>query len=152
MTRYLAGRVLQIIVVLFIMSFVIYGLIGLMPGDPIDIMAASMPGATPEVIAKLRAIYGLDQPLLLRYGRWLLAAVTGDFGFSRTHSQPVLDVLAPALWQTCKLMLSSFLLSVIAALVLGVISALRPGGWVDTLIGLVAFAGISVPVFWLALL
>src|SRR5205085_6576189 len=78
MLSYLLRRLAQTLIVLLIMSFVIYGLIGLMPGDPIDIMAASMPGATPEVIAKLRAIYGLDQPLLLRYGRWLLAALTGD--------------------------------------------------------------------------
>ena len=53
------------------MSFVIYNLIGLMPGDPIDIMIASNPGATPEVVAALRKIYGLDQPLMYRYGHWL---------------------------------------------------------------------------------
>ena len=90
------------------MTFVIYSLIGLMPGDPIDVMIASNPGATPEVVAHLRAIYGLDQPLLLRYWHWLVAALHGDFGFSRTHSQPVMEVLLPALWQTCKLMLTSF--------------------------------------------
>ena len=65
------------------MSFVIYNLIGLMPGDPIDTMIASNPGATPEVVAHLRAIYGLDQPLLLRYWHWLLDALHGDFGYSR---------------------------------------------------------------------
>ena len=151
MTGFVLRRLAQTLIVLIIMSFVIYILIGLMPGDPIDIMAASMPGVTPEVVAKLKAIYGLDQPLLLRYWRWLLAILQGDFGFSRTHSQPVLEVLGPALWQTCKLMLSSFVLSVIAALILGVSSALRPGGLVDTAVGLFAFAGISVPVFWLAL-
>ena len=75
------------------MSFVIYSLIGLMPGDPIDVMISSNPGATPEVVAHLRAIYGLDQPILLRYWHWLVAAVQGDFGFSRTHAQPVLQVL-----------------------------------------------------------
>ena len=118
MTGFVLRRLAQTLIVLIIMSFVIYILIGLMPGDPIDIMAASMPGVTPEVVAKLKAIYGLDQPLLLRYWRWLLAISQGDFGFSRTHSQPVLEVLGPALWQTCKLMLSSFVLSVIAALIL----------------------------------
>ncbi|HYN39946.1 MAG TPA: ABC transporter permease [Rhodospirillales bacterium] len=152
MARYILGRLAQTMVVLLLMSFVIYGLLGLMPGDPIDIMAASMPGVTHDVIARLKSIYGLDQPLLVRYGRWLAAAVNGDFGYSRTHARPVLEVLAPALWQTCKLMLTSFFLSVIAALVLGVVSALRPGGWADTTISLFAFAGISVPVFWLALI
>ncbi len=107
------SRVAQTLIVLLVMSFVIYGLIGLMPGDPLDEMIASTPGATPEVIAHLRAIYGLDQPLMLRYWHWLLAALHGDFGFSRSHSQPVLEVLLPALWVTCKLMLTSFVLSVV---------------------------------------
>jgi ABC-type oligopeptide transport system ATPase subunit len=78
-------------------EFVIYSLIGLMPGDPIDLMIASNPGATPEVVAHLRAIYGLDQPILLRYAHWLAAALQGDFGFSRTHSQPVMDGAAAGL-------------------------------------------------------
>lgn len=152
MLGYLIRRLLQTLAVLLIMSFVIYGLMGLMPGDPVDIMAASMPGMTPEVMANLKAIYGLDQPLMVRYARWLMAALTGDFGFSRTHSRPVLEVLTPALLQTCKLMLASFFLSVVFSLILGVVSALRPGGWIDTFVGFFAFAGISVPVFWLALI
>lgn len=152
MRRFILRRLVQTLLVLLVMSFVIYGLIGLMPGDPLDVMIASNPGATPEVVARLRAIYGLDQPLMLRYAHWLLAALQGDLGFSRTHSQPVLVVLAPALWTTCKLMLISFVVSVILALALGIASALRPGGWLDSLISLGAFAGISVPVFWLALM
>ena len=151
MTRFILGRSLQALIVLLVMSFVIYSLIGLMPGDPIDVMISSNPGATPEVVAHLRAIYGLDQPILLRYWHWLAAALGGDFGFSRTHAQPVMEVLLPALAQTCKLMLASFVLSVVLAFALGVVAALRPGGLVDSAVSLFAFAGISVPVFWLAL-
>jgi len=151
MTRFILSRCVQAALVLLAMSFVIYSLIGLMPGDPIDIMISSNPGATPEVVAHLRAIYGLDQPILLRYAHWLAAAMQGDFGYSRTHAQPVMQVLAPALLQTAKLMLSSFVLSVALAFVLGIGAALRPGGVIDGIIGLFAFAGISVPVFWLAL-
>jgi peptide/nickel transport system permease protein len=114
-------------------------------------MLASSPGVTPEVAAHLRAIYGLDQPLLLRYWHWLIAASGGDFGFSRSHAQPALEVLAPALAETSKLMLSAFTLSVVLALGLGITASLRPGGAVDGAISLAAFAGISVPVFWLAL-
>jgi peptide/nickel transport system permease protein len=152
MTRYILRRVLQAMVVLLVMSLVIYSLIGLMPGDPLDIMIASSPGATPEVVAHLRALYGLDQPLMLRYWHWLIAALSGDFGYSRSHSQPVLEVLVPALAQTCKLMIVSFVVSVVLSFVLGIIAALKPGGWLDGVINLVAFAGISVPVFWLALM
>ena len=86
----------------------IYSLIGLMPGDPIDLMIAGNPGATPESSPICARSTALDQPLLLRYGHWLAAALQGDFGFSRTHAQPVLEVLRPALLQTCKLMLTSF--------------------------------------------
>ncbi len=151
MTRFILQRSLQALIVLLVMSFVIYSLIGLMPGDPIDVMIASDPGATPEVVAHLRAIYGLDQPITLRYWHWLVAAVQGDFGFSRTHAQPVLEVLLPALLQTCKLMIAAFVLSVVLAFLLGVAAALRPGGLLDSAVSLFAFAGISVPVFWLAL-
>ena len=152
MARFVIRRMLQAILVLLVMSFVIYSLIGLMPGDPIDVMIASNPGATPEVVKHLRAIYGLDQPLMLRYWHWLVAALQGDLGYSRVHSQPVLEVLGPALLQTCKLLLSSFVVSVVLAFVLGIIAALRPGGFADSLISLFAFAGISIPVFWLALM
>jgi peptide/nickel transport system permease protein len=151
MTRFIFRRVGQALIVLLVMSFVIYGLIGLMPGDPIDTMMAGNPGMTPEIAAQMRKIYGLDQPLVLRYAHWMADAARGDFGYSRTHSVPVLDVLGPALLQTCKLMLASFLLSVAIALVFGVAAALRPGGALDNTVSLFAFAGISVPVFWLAL-
>jgi peptide/nickel transport system permease protein len=152
MIRYLAGRLLQIIVVLFVMSFVIYGLIGLMPGDPIDIMAASTPGMTAETVARLKAAYGLDQPLVTRYWHWLSAALQLDFGYSRVHSQPAIDVILPALLQTVKLAGLSLAFSLALALVLGVASALKPGGWLDTIASLFAFAGISVPTFWLAII
>ena len=152
MTGYIIRRLLQVVGVLLVMSFVTYGSIGLMPGDPIDIMIASNPGMTPEVAQHLREIYGLDQPLMLRYFRWLAAVLSGDFGFSRVHSQPVLDVLLPALWRTVRLIGISFTISVVASFVLGVIAARRPGGVVDGAVSLFAFAGISVPVFWLALM
>ncbi|HST73890.1 MAG TPA: ABC transporter permease, partial [Acetobacteraceae bacterium] len=131
--------------------FIIYSLIGLMPGDPIDVMLSTMPNITPDQVAQLRHVYGLDQPLLLRYWHWLGAALRGDFGFSRLHAEPVLVVLGPALAQTCRLMLASFTLSVFLSVSLGVLAALRPGSARDSLIGFFAFAGISVPVFWLAL-
>lgn len=152
MARFLLRRFTQAALVLLVMSFVIYNLIGLMPGDPIDLLTSGNPGATPESIAALRAIYGLDQPLVLRYWHWLAAALQGDLGFSRVHSQPVLEVVMPALWQTCKLLVTSFVLSVLLSTTLGIVAALRPNGWLDNAIGLFAFAGISVPVFWLALM
>ena len=152
MIRFILRRVVQTLIVLLVMSFVIYSLIGLMPGDPIDIMIAANPNIAPDVAAALRKLHGLDQPLLLRYWRWLVSALQGDLGYSRTHSQPVLTMLLPALGQTCKLLISSFIISVILSFVLGILAARKPGGLVDGIISLAAFAGISVPVFWLALM
>ena len=139
-------------VVMLVMSFVIYALIGLMPGDPIDIMLNSNPGYTAEDVARLRAQYGLDQPLTVRYWHWLQAAAALDFGYSRTYSQPVLELMVPALIQTGKLVGLSFLLFSALALVLGVIAALNKGRWADRSINLLSFAGISIPVFFLALM
>jgi peptide/nickel transport system permease protein len=152
MLRFIASRLVQSAIVLLVMSFVIYGLIGLMPGDPIDIMVNSNPGYTAQDVVRLRAQYGLDQPLLLRYWNWLQAAATLDFGYSRTYSQPVLVIMVPALIQTGKLVGLSFLVFTALALTLGVIAALSQGSPADRVINLLSFAGISVPVFFLALM
>jgi len=152
MLAYIAQRLTESAVVLLIMSFVIYGLIGLMPGDPIDIMVSSDPNMTPEDAARLRALYGLDRPIFERYLSWLGAALQGDFGFSRLHRRPVLEVLLPRLGNTALLMGLAFLLAFALALPAGVAAALRPRGPADTAINLFAFAGISLPPFWLAIL
>lgn len=152
MLRTVASRLAQALLVLLLLSFATYMLIGMMPGDPIDLMIAGNPGVTPKMIANLRSIYGLDQPLALRYLHWLAAALTGDFGFSRLHARPVLEVLAPAMLTTAKLMLTSFVLSAAIAMGLGIAAALSPGRAADRTIGLFAFAGMSMPTFWLGLL
>jgi peptide/nickel transport system permease protein len=152
MLRHLIERLLEAALVLLVMSFVIYGLLGLMPGDPIDMMAAGDPNITSADLARLKALYGLDRPLLERYGRWLGAALTGEFGFSRSHARPVVEVLLPRLANTCLLMGVSFVLALALALPAGILAALRPRSWLDYGLNLVAFAGISLPSFWLALL
>ena len=152
MLRFVVQRLIEAALVLLIMSFVIYGLIGLMPGDPIDLMASNIPEITPEDVARLKAIYGLDQPLLERYGAWLAAALQGDFGYSRLHAAPTLEVLGPRLANTCILMGLSFVLALVVALPAGIAAAMRPRSWLDYGLNLFAFAGISLPSFWLALL
>lgn len=152
MSRYLAGRLVEILIVLLIMSFVVYGLIGLMPGDPIDLMISANPHMTTEDAARLRAVYGVDRPILERYLAWAGSALTGDFGYSRNFTRPVMEVLAPRLGNTVMLMGIAFLLSVAIALPLGVLAARNPRGRLDGAINLLCFAGISVPPFWLALM
>jgi peptide/nickel transport system permease protein len=151
MTRYAVRRLLQAVLVVFLMSFILYNLIGLMPGDPIDVMLEGNPSVTPEVMARMRALHGMDQPLLVRYWRWLMAALGGDLGYSNTHFRPVVAILGPALLQTVKLLVLTLIASVPLALLLGSIAARKPNGLADTVISFVALASISSPVFWLAL-
>ncbi len=152
MLGFLSVRILQSLLVLWVMSFLIYALIGLMPGDPIDLMITANPDFTSEDAARLKALYGLDQPLTVRYGNWLSAALSGDLGYSRLYSQPVLDVIGPRLANTAILVGSSLVLALLIAIPVGVIAAIRPYSALDYLVNLVCFAGISAPPFWLALL
>jgi len=152
MSRFIASRLLQSATTLLIMSFVIYALMGLMPGDPVDLMITADPKITAEDAARLRSLYGLDKPIAERYGNWLFAVVGGDLGHSRLYGKPVLVVMGPALVNTLTLLGLSFLLAHLIALPTGILAATRPYTSVDYGINLLAFAGISVPPFWLALL
>ena len=152
MTRFLLQRLAETAVVLLFMSFLIYGLIGLMPGDPIDLMISADPNLTPADAARLRALHGLDRPFAERYLAWLQAALEGDLGYSRQYSRPVLDIVGPRMANTLILVGLSFLASVALAFPLGLIAARRPYSAADNAVNLFCFAGISVPPFWLAIL
>ncbi|MCK6454160.1 MAG: ABC transporter permease [Alphaproteobacteria bacterium] len=152
MIRYLLDRLVQSAAVLLVMSLVIYALIGLMPGDPVDLMISADPKITSADAARLRALYGLDRPLVARYASWLQAALVGDFGYSRLYARPALDALWPALVSTTVLVGLSFLLALMIALPAGVWAARHPDGPADRTINVLCFAGISTPPFWLAIL
>jgi peptide/nickel transport system permease protein len=123
-----------------------------MPGDPIDLMVSADPSLTAADAARLRALYGLDQPLLERWAAWILSALSGDLGYSRLYAQPVMNVLGPRLGATLLLMGTSLVLGIAIAIPAGVAAAQRPGGWLDRGVDLLAFTAASVPSFWLALL
>jgi peptide/nickel transport system permease protein len=149
--RYTLSRLAQAIVVMLVMSFLLFVLIGLMPGDPIETMFEGNPALTPELVAQMRELYGLDQPVLLRYWHWLGAALSGDFGYSSLYSRPVTDVLGPAVLQTGKLILATLMVSVPLALLLGTLAARKPNGKLDSAVSLFSFAAISMPSFWMSL-
>src|SRR3546814_8691821 len=100
MLRYLAFRLLQTVLVLLLLSAATYGLLGLMPGDPIDLMVGADPRITTEDIARLKALQGLDRPIWERYLNWLAAALQGDLGYSRLYTRPVLDIVAERMPRT----------------------------------------------------
>jgi peptide/nickel transport system permease protein len=151
MIRFAATRLVEILAMLVLMSFVIYALIGLMPGDPIDLMRSADPRMSAADAARLKALYGLDQPLLLRYAGWAAQALAGDLGYSRLFAAPVWRALLPRLGNSLLLMGPSFLFAIAIALALGTAAARRPGSRLDAAINLFCFAGVSLPTFWLAL-
>lgn len=151
MLAFLTRRLLGMAVVLTVMSFIVFMLIGLMPGDPIDIMIASNPDLTPADGERLKRLHGLDLPLWERYANWLGGVFTGDLGFSRTYNRPVMEILLPRLGNTVILLGLSSVVAILVAIPLGVIAATRPQSRLDGAINLFCFAGISVPPFWLAL-
>ncbi|MFD1378642.1 ABC transporter permease [Fodinicurvata halophila] len=151
MGAYLTRRLLESLFVLFVMSFVIYGLIALMPGDPVDLMISADPNLTAADAQRLKALYGLDQPFHERYWNWLTSALSGDLGYSRLFAVPVTEVLLPRLGNTLLLMFAALLVAFIIALPAGLLAARKPGSLADITINLLAFAGLSSS-FWMAIL
>jgi peptide/nickel transport system permease protein len=146
------SRLLQAGLVLLLMSYLVYALIGLMPGDPVDLMISADPNLTSADAQRLKAQYGLDQPLSQRWGSWLAAAADGELGYSRLYARPVMEVLLPALGTTLKLMGLALGVALLVAFAGALLAASRPNSPRDLLVNLAAFAGISMPPFWLALL
>lgn len=149
-TRLILSRLAQIAVTAAILSLCAFLLIALMPGDPIDLAIAGDPRLTAEDAARLRALHGLDQPLMVRYFAWAGAVLQGHFGHSRLFAQPVAQLLGPALWNSLQLLGLALVIAVVAGVGLGALATLRPR-LAPAVQGLALFAQ-AVPSFWLGLL
>lgn len=145
-------RLLQIAITLVILSACAYGLIGLMPGDPIDVAIAADPRLSAEDATRLRALHGIDRPLLTRYTAWAGGVLRGEFGYSRLYAQPVGDVLWPALLSTLRLLGMTLLVASALGVAMGLLAATRRGTATDAAINAIAFAGMAMPAFWLGIL
>ncbi|HEV7263357.1 MAG TPA: ABC transporter permease [Falsiroseomonas sp.] len=150
MIRLLAARLVQIAVTMAVLSFAMFLLIELMPGDPIDLAIAGDPRLTAEDAARLRALHGLDQPLLARYAAWAGALLEGRFGHSRLFAQPVADIILPALGSTLVLLGAALAVAATLGVGLGLLAAARPR--LAPLVDAVAILGQSAPSFWLGIL
>lgn len=139
------------VAVVVLLSYFCFYIMTLMPGDPVELMIQSNPKITSEDITRLRSLYGLDQPAYKRYLTWAGSIAQGDLGYSRTYRVPVTELIGPKLWNTFTLSVFSLLLSLVIAIPLGVFSALRAGSKSDYTLNFFAFAGISMPTFWLAI-
>ncbi|MEU8527818.1 MULTISPECIES: ABC transporter permease [Streptomyces] len=143
--RFLAGRMLGLAVVLLVASFLVYGLLYLVPGGPMAFLLGNRTG-TPEQIAAIRSQYRLDDPFLVRYAGWLGDALTGDLGRSLVYRQDVTDLLAARATTTLFLVVYSATLIIVGGLVAGTVGALR-GGRTDTLISGVSSLLLATPPF-----
>jgi peptide/nickel transport system permease protein len=144
-------RLLQLPIVLLGVSLIVFLMITLTPGDPVEIMLADQ-RVTEEQVAALRADLGLDRPLAERYFIFLGNALTGDFGLSFFHRRPVFDVITERLPATIELTLVALLVSVAVAVPLGVIAAVRRDSWLDRALTALSLAGVSLPGFWFGIL
>lgn len=150
MIRLLAARLVQIAVTMAILSFAMFLLIGLMPGDPIELAIAGDPRLNAEDAARLRALHGLDQPLLSRYAAWAGGLLEGRFGHSRLFAQPVAQVIWPALLSTLVLLGAALAVAGMIGVGLGLLAAARPRA--APAVDAIAILGQSAPSFWLGIL
>nr|WP_237180657.1 ABC transporter permease [Roseomonas haemaphysalidis] len=144
------ARLPQIALTLLLLSLAAWLAIGLMPGDPASLALMSDPKLTAEDVARLRALHGLDQPLLQRYLAWLGGLARGEFGYSRLFAQPAIAVLWPALRSTLALVGAAVAIAAVLGVALGALAAARPrlAGFVDGL----ALLAQATPSFWLGIL
>ena len=152
MNSYLARRLLLFVPTLLVTSLVIFLIISFAPGDPLAQFAAN-PAVPPEVSANLRHALGLDQPWPVRYVKWLINLIThGDLGYSFTSRMPVTTVVMQRVGATLAIMGTAYLLSILFAIPIGVISAIKQYSIFDHLATTFAFIGFSVPTFFTAML
>jgi len=156
MQAYIIRRLIQALIVLVIITFIVFLLIRLLPGDPIliyisqdDFLAASI---SSEHIDALRHKFGLDRPLPIQYFAWISGVLQGDLGISIMRSTKVSWEIARSLPITLHLTVLAIIISVVIGIPLGIIAAVRRGTWIDTVATTLANIGITAPVFWVGIL
>lgn len=151
MRGYLARRLVAAVGVLLGISMLVFAIVRLVPGDVVDVMLGTR-NVTAEARAALRAQLGLDAPLPVQYFRFLTNAVQGEFGVSLTNKMPVARAIAEQLPHTGALAAAALVVALGIGFPLGVLAALKPGSWADTLAMAVSVTGLSIPTFWLGLM
>jgi ABC-type dipeptide/oligopeptide/nickel transport system permease component len=151
MLKLLRQRLLDFIPMLLITSMLVFGLLYMLPGDPVSAMMSGS-GASAEVIELLRHQLGLDQPVYVQYWRFLSRALVGDLGQSISSHRDVTEMIAELAPSTLQLAAAAVLIAVLVGVPLGVVAAVYRNTWVDRLAMLTAMIGVSMPQFWLALL
>ena len=160
MLRFLATRILQAIPVLIVMSIITFAIIQAPPGDYGDFIRANMivqGNASPEAASAAAEAYreanGLNDPMIVQYGRWVWGIVAhGDFGMSYAYNKPVSEVVMQRLPATIAIALTCHILASLCGISFGILAAVRQYTWVDTVLSFISFLGMTIPRFLLALI
>jgi peptide/nickel transport system permease protein len=150
MFAYIIRRILATIPVMAVVAIFVFALLYLSPGDPAAIIAGDT--ATVDDIARIRAKLGLDQPVYIQFGDWVWRLLKGDLGISIFTNLPVMKLIEQRVEPTAALTIATLIVSVLAAIPMGVLAAWRAGSWIDRVVMVFAVLGFSVPVFVLAYL
>jgi peptide/nickel transport system permease protein len=152
MARYFIKRLLEIVPLVFIVSLICFALMQAAPGGP-TAMLSENPMVKPDDLARIRANFGIDEPVFIQYFMWLKRVVLhGDFGHSYVTGEPVSEMIGQRLPATLELMGSAFLLAFLFGISGGIYAALKRYTKSDSVVTLLALVGISIPVFWLGLM
>jgi len=144
---FFAQRVLWTLPILLGVLTLVFFLLHLIPGDPVDMMLGEQ--ARPADRAQMRAALGLEQPLAVQYGRYLARTLRGDLGQSFRQRRPVADLIAERIGATAELMLGAMVVALAVALPLGFLAAMQHGRWLDQIASVFAVLGVATPNFWL---
>jgi peptide/nickel transport system permease protein len=150
MTEFLIRRLLQSLLVLFLVSILTFGLMHLAPGGPVQIFLA--PGQSPAAIQQQIHNLGLDRPVPVQYWDWLVRFLHGDFGSTFKAPIPVNVLLWPALKNTLILMTTSWLLTLVIAIPWGIYNSTRQYGLSDNVAAVIGYAGFAMPAFWFGII
>jgi len=150
MLKYVLTRISQTIIVLFGVTLLTFILLNVAPGDPVAIMLEKR--ADPVIIERVRRELGLDRPLHIQYLDYIGKAIRGDLGTSYFQKTPVIDMVVRGFKVTIRLGALSLLLALSIGLVVGTLTAIMRGKWIDRFLMIVTMLGISAPVFWIAVI
>lgn len=150
MFKYISRRILFLLPVLLGVSFIVFSLLYITPGDPARMVLGDQ--ATEEAVQEFRNKEGLDDPFLVQYGRYVYKAIQGDIGRSYMTRRPVSDEILSAFPATIKLAALSMLIAILLGIPFGIISAIRQYSLFDSVTMIFAMVGLSMPVFWLGIL
>lgn len=151
MGRYIIRRVITAVPTLILISMVVFSILALAPGDPLSDLALN-PSVPPEVRQRIRENMGIDDPIPVQYGKWAKSLFTGEFGYSYRTRAPVIDLIKQRLPTTLYISGLAFLLSILIAIPIGVLSAVKQYSVFDNVATTLAFIGFSLPTFCTGLL